>query len=123
LDDAYKVFQRALRKDRSNKVARQELKAVREAYLEMAETDLKKPDLKAAVYKLEQAIAILPTIKVLKQLFIVYGDLEDWKPQREIKKKIREMEEAELERQQQQLAGKSGSGGSEQGLQISNDVL
>ena len=107
LDDAYKVFQRALRKDRSNKVARQELKAVREAFLEMAETDLKKPDLKAAVYKLEQAIAILPTIKVLKQLFIVYGELEDWKPQREIKKKIREMEEAELERQQQQLLEKA----------------
>ena len=103
LDDAYKVFQRALRKDRGNKVARQELKAVREAYLEMAETDLKKPDLKAAVYKLEQVIAILPTIKVLKQLFIVYGELEDWKPQREVKKKIREMEEAELERQQQKL--------------------
>ncbi len=103
LDDAYKVFQRALRKDRGNKVARQELKAVREAYLEMAETDLKKPDLKAAVYKLEQVIAILPTIKILKQLFIVYGELEDWKPQREVKKKIREMEEAELERQQQKL--------------------
>ena len=107
LDDAYKVFQRALRKDRGNKVARQELKAVREAYLEMAETDLKKPDLKAAVYKLEQVIAILPTIKVLKQLFIVYGELEDWKPQREVKKKIHEMEETELERQQQQLLEKA----------------
>ena len=107
LDDAYKVFQRALRKDRSNTVARQELKAVREAYLEMAETDLKKPDLKAAVYKLEQAIAVLPTIKVLKQLFIIYGELEDWKPQREVKKKIHEMEETELERQQQQLLKKA----------------
>jgi tetratricopeptide (TPR) repeat protein len=107
LDEAYKVFQRALRKDRSNVVARQELKAVREAYLNMAEADLKKPDWKAAAYKLEQALAILPTIKVLKQLFIVYGELENWKPQREVKRKICELEEAELERQQQQFLEKA----------------
>ena len=43
----------------------------------------------------------------IRDRFIVYGELEDWKPQREIKKKIREMEEAELERQQQQLLEKA----------------
>lgn len=103
LDDAYKLFQRSLRKDRKNQTARQELKAVREAYLQQVEADLKKSDWKAAAHKLEQAIAILPTVKVLQQLLDVCEHLEDWKRHRELEKKIRELQEAEAERQQQLL--------------------
>jgi tetratricopeptide (TPR) repeat protein len=101
LDDAYKAFQRALRKDRKNAVARQELKAVREAYIQQAENDIRKGSWKEAAHKFEQVLAILPSISVIKELQEVYIKLEDRKRIRELDQKIQDLRDAEVERQQQ----------------------
>ena len=103
LDDAYKIFQRILRKEKQNTTSRQALKTIREAYLQQVGDAVKKANWELAAERIEKALTILPTISALKQAIAIYTNLENPKRYRDLLRKIEKLEKEKVFKQQDKL--------------------